>query len=97
MLGHYPSGTLKKLISKVLTAKTNDDSKLLLRLNHQLYLPEEIFCSVLLYLPIKESDYVLFEFGWGVLGEGVWFIHGLFACLVNLWAKQVKQFGRKNI
>ena len=52
--------------------KTNDDSRLLLRLNQQ-YLSEEVFCSALLYLLIKEPDYVLFELRWGVC-EGTRFI-----------------------
>ena len=46
--------------------------KLLLRLNQQ-YLSDEVFCSVFLYLLIKESDYVLFEARWGVY-EGTLFI-----------------------
>ena len=60
-------------MSKVVIVKINDDSKLLLGLKQQQYLPEEVFCSVLLYLSLKESDCVLFELRW-VVCRGTWFI-----------------------
>ena len=53
MLGYCLSHAIKNLISKVEIMKTNDDSKIPLRLNQQQYLPEEVFCSVFLYLLIK--------------------------------------------
>ena len=70
---------LKKVNLKCCNSKTNDDSKLLLRLNNQYH--QEVFCSV------------FFEFRWVVYG-GTWLICVL-GQLVNEASNQIKPFGKK--
>ena len=65
-LEYCVSSALKRLITDAVIVKTNDYSKLLLRLNKQQYLLQDKVCSVLFYLSIKESDYVVLEL------EGLW-------------------------